>query len=402
MDRLTNTVNNLSPTEVAMNKELLSNLNLASSELLGKKIISLMRIAILKHQGIGKENILPEPIKLNYTIGCLAYSNDGKRIALTPWNPPSNNIFIFDAEKGQLLATLPYQKHITSISFSHDDKKIISTHDSYQNNLIVWDAINYTLLDHLHGHADRVETATFSPDDKIIVSASYGDQDNLIVWKWDTSRGTYIKEQSLSGHQHGVRTVDISHDGKHIISGPLRDCSILLRNTEDYTIEDRLIYKTDDWTCSRGISLLKFSPNDINIIALYAYDPVLWNAKTRKIQYTMRQAHSPASTFSPDSNIIALARANNHGDIALYHTQTGEKICDIKQQNLSLSLSGNLLISSMHFINNGNTLAISTRNNKKPLLMINLLKTKEQEMLDKLKKQPLLDQITTLSIFNAI
>ena len=67
----------------------------------------------------------------------------------------------------------------------------LATRDSEQT-VRVWDVASWSERFALNGHADRVTSITFSPDEKFIVTASSGDQERIHVWSM--LNGTIVRK----------------------------------------------------------------------------------------------------------------------------------------------------------------------------------------------------------------
>lgn len=388
MHVLTDALNNFSLTEILKNKELINELNQSLSEHLSQKIISNLKIAILKQHGIGKENILPATIKLKTRIAQIAFSYDGKYVALTYGDPdvvPLDTVFVFNVETGKELAALPHQGQIHSICLSDNHQRIAIVND---NNVIVFDTIKYTQLDSF-SHSAATRDALFGPDNETIFSFSRNNQNNIIVWKWNADGSKYTQEQSLTDPHGQVDMIDISKDGRCFISGSRSDKSITLWNASDYKIEGQLTAYHN----VKAIDLLKLSPDSTKIIAVHRdHTMILWDVKKQSIQHVFSKEEVIGfATFSPDSSVIASGSFKfKKGIIALWNASTGEKMCEFDSQYQ--------FIDSLYFVNNGNTLAVKAGNlTTATLLMIDLFTKKQQEFLKKLETISLFDQIITAS-----
>jgi WD40 repeat protein len=90
---------------------------------------------------------------------------------------------------------------VTSVAFSHDDKRVASA--SSDQTVKIWDAASGKCLQTLQGHADSVTSVAFSHDDKRVASASY----DRTVKIWDAASG-----KCLQAVQVGRILKDISFD----------------------------------------------------------------------------------------------------------------------------------------------------------------------------------------------
>jgi WD40 repeat protein len=88
---------------------------------------------------------------------------------------------------------------------------------SYQQSIqlffVVWDLETGILLHSLEGHTDRVTAVEITPDGKQIVSGS----SDKTIKVWDLQSGHLLC--SLEGHTGSVSDVAITPDGEQIVSG---------------------------------------------------------------------------------------------------------------------------------------------------------------------------------------
>ncbi|MFN0204403.1 MAG: WD40 repeat domain-containing protein, partial [Bacteroidia bacterium] len=118
---------------------------------------------------------------------------------------------VLNCETGKLILTLQgHSRDVTSISFSPDGRKIISS--SEDDTSKIWDAETGKLLLDLRGHTSVVASAEFSLDGEKVVTASW---DNTIK-VWDSETGELLA--NLQGHTDDVLMARFSSDGKKIYS----------------------------------------------------------------------------------------------------------------------------------------------------------------------------------------
>ena len=119
------------------------------------------------------------------------------------------------------------------------------------------------------GHSRSVTTVAFSPDGKHIASGSW---DNTIML-WDAITGDYKK--TLSGHLSSVDVVAFSPDGKHMASGfwdgmvKLWDVAGALKPSKylGNTINSHMEYRSErEIKISQIITSLRYSENGQKII----------------------------------------------------------------------------------------------------------------------------------------
>jgi len=100
---------------------------------------------------------------------------------------------------------------VNSVAFSSNGGCIVS--GSWDNSVLVWDALTGEGQLLLNGHTDWVNSVAFSSDGSHIVSGSW---DNS-VWVWDALMGEEML--LLNGHTQSVNSVAFSSNGSHIVSG---------------------------------------------------------------------------------------------------------------------------------------------------------------------------------------
>lgn len=196
-----------------------------------------------------------------YSIGCLAWTPDSKRLATTCYTPDSSPILIWDVASGARLASLAdHTEVVVSAAFSDDGMMLASgSYDStvrlwglttsgewrclevlrapakissvawgemecpclvsgdHANTVRIWHSVTGACLDALHGHTDIVSTVDWCPVDQYVASGSH---DNT-VRVWSTVGGECLK--TLKGHTDTVLSVAFSPDGRLLASGSYDD-----------------------------------------------------------------------------------------------------------------------------------------------------------------------------------
>ncbi|EFJ44957.1 hypothetical protein VOLCADRAFT_118543, partial [Volvox carteri f. nagariensis] len=86
---------------------------------------------------------------------CLAFSRDGAYLAAGERSPQSPEILVWEVSSSRCLQTLKGHKHgIGSIAFSQDGRLLVSTGESYDGQLCVWDWQAGVLLARQHTQAE--------------------------------------------------------------------------------------------------------------------------------------------------------------------------------------------------------------------------------------------------------
>ena len=148
---------------------------------------------------------------------CLAWSSDGKRLALGStfdktvrvWDVTTKKfVRAYEVELGTVLA----------VAFAKDGAVLAAgTPQRDRDGLIVLDATTGKPLQTLKGHKDTVEAVAFSTDATVLVSGGY----DATIRLWNLADGT--ETAALKGHKRGVRSVSMSNDGKRLASSNDRE-----------------------------------------------------------------------------------------------------------------------------------------------------------------------------------
>src|SRR5690606_25502686 len=101
--------------------------------------------------------------------------------------------------------------HVYCTAFSSAGDRLLGCGD---RGLRVWDVKTGELLHELNGHEGYTQWATFAPDDRHLISGGWQDRSIAI---WDAQTGEV--QRRLTGHTAGVVRIDVSADGKRILSG---------------------------------------------------------------------------------------------------------------------------------------------------------------------------------------
>ncbi|KLO15554.1 WD40 repeat-like protein [Schizopora paradoxa] len=172
-------------------------------------------------------------------VTCIAYANDGKRIAT---GTRSGSITIWDAQSGAPKLYIAGGEHhaVRHIRFSNDHSVIAST-NVVGSNIVVWDALSGVKQKTLEGHSDIVNGLDFKPSptvDHILASAS---QDTSIrIWDVVSGRSllqvpvldpvslSAVPVRSIAFHPSGDRMFSTSDDQTirlwHSVSGSQMWC----------------------------------------------------------------------------------------------------------------------------------------------------------------------------------
>jgi len=140
------------------------------------------------------------------TVNCVAFSQDGKRIAS---GSDDKTIRVWDA--GRAMRDFAAATETYGVAFSHDGKLLLS---GGRDRLVrLWDLETGKQIRTFEGHTDSVRTVAFSPNGKWAASA--GDDKSVRIWNVATGE----EKTALTGHTAAITSLAWSTDGKRLLSG---------------------------------------------------------------------------------------------------------------------------------------------------------------------------------------
>jgi WD40 repeat protein len=241
--------------------------------------------------------------------GSIAFSPNGKYVVTG-----SNDklVKIYDIETGKKIQTFSgHIKDVNTVIFSHNGKNIIS--GGSDKSIRFWNFDTGKEIKTLGvQRTSRVEDVKFSSDGKKIITC--GDKTIKI---WDITTGQQARV--LKGHNSYVRAIDISRDGKKIVSGG-SDKSIRIWNAES-GVELKSISHVQD------ITELAFSPDGKRFaIASDDINPKIFDAVTGSEikSFKGQTGIIQAIAYSPDGKNIVSASFDN--SVKIWDIETGNSI----------------------------------------------------------------------------
>lgn len=145
--------------------------------------------------------------------GSVAFNGDGSRFVtggVRHMGSQGNEVKIWDTPTGDVVRTLKTHGAVRCVAFSNDGSRIAA--GTYQKNVLVWDAHTGTKLVELKGHTSNVNSVAFSADGTRLVTGA-GDS---TVRVWDVRTGTTVAERK--GHSGAVTSVAFSTDGMQLLT----------------------------------------------------------------------------------------------------------------------------------------------------------------------------------------
>ncbi len=235
-------------------------------------------------------------------VWSMMYSPDGIHIVSGSFD---RTVRIWDAVSGEELKVLRgHEDRVWSVAFDPSGRRIIS--GSYDGSVRVWDVETGNELMTLLGHDDCVETVACSPDGKRIIS---GSGDNTIK-VWDAETGEEV--MTLLGHNAIVEEVLYSSDGQLIISGSW-DNTVKVWNALTGVEMMTLRHKSRVWSVdisSDGRRIISGSGDGSE-----DYTLTVWDVATGTEVMTLKPGKIRSIKFSPDDRTIAVDSYDSVEDI---------------------------------------------------------------------------------------
>lgn len=149
-------------------------------------------------------------------VQALAWSPDGKTLAVGGINSTGKVLRLFDAHSGEARGDLlGHTDGVLSIRFNAAGTQLLTS--GYDNTARIWDLATLKELRALRGHSWWVWSARWSPDERSVVTA--GHDGKCIVW--DLASVNNDKPETLAlftGHTGPVYAASWSPDGQRIAS----------------------------------------------------------------------------------------------------------------------------------------------------------------------------------------
>jgi WD40 repeat protein/DNA-binding SARP family transcriptional activator len=161
-------------------------------------------------------------------VRTVAFSPDGRR-AISGGG--DGEVILWNLEKGEVLARFnAHTAGVNDIAFSPDGRTALSV--GTDGAITLWDLFNATQVNRFGGHETAVLDVAYTPDGKYFVSASglfdpaasIVEEDSLRLWNLES--GEQIG--SLDWHIGDMFQMDVSPDGRRVLSGHMTDDSLRL------------------------------------------------------------------------------------------------------------------------------------------------------------------------------
>jgi WD40 repeat protein len=263
----------------------------------------------------------------NIIASTAAFSPDAKYLAAAQ----AGTAYVWEVATGRQHSLLQHEKSVTTIGFSHDGKRIVTT--SYDNTIQLWRLGEQNPVI-LRGHEAAVVSATFNRDDSLLVTTSY--DGTARVWRvgpqpeslhvlragFQTAVSSDLASLGVDARPmqngaltpYGVLNAAFSPDGKYVVTAGadktacVWDAATGARLTPDASVLtlDAVMWHTDE------INSATFSPDGRYIVTASrdktarVWDVGQWQ-RMQKWSYTELRGHLNTlggAIFSPDNKLV--------------------------------------------------------------------------------------------------
>ncbi len=221
----------------------------------------------------------------------VAFSPDGRRLAMPePWQG-RGRVHIWDLEKGQeLICKGDLRTMVASVAFSPDGRWLVAA--AMDRCAHLWDAGTGERAATLQGHEGGVYDARFSPDGRRVVTTS--DDDTVRVWEVPGGRQTLV----LRKEGAALRSASFSPDGRRLLTG-----------TEGLQKRNSMGNQGWTWDAETGKEQAAFgSPQSLSRV------PLAWSPDGRRV-------------LAPVPPAGGLGNGKAHPLICLCDAATGREVC---------------------------------------------------------------------------
>ena len=197
------------------------------------------------------------------------------------------------------LTFFEHQSLITDLEMSHDGRWMVTSDEG--GVVLVWDAQNFSVKQHLTGHTAGVTAVYYAPDETRLLTTS-GDTTAII---WDLETGAAL--QRLQGHTQSVLGGDWSPDNTKVLTFGL-DGAALIWDAATGVVLARMAHgvpvRAADWSPD---GMVIVTGADDGLARVWSADGNLLRTFDGHLQTAQeeREIAVTALAFSPDGNLIA-------------------------------------------------------------------------------------------------
>jgi len=258
-------------------------------------------------------------------VTAVAFSPDGK-FAVT--GSADKSIKLWEVATGrEIRSYLGNSGDITFLTFSQTGKHLASIDLNY--SLKIWEVASSKEIRTIALPDDKIISATFSPDGNIITGSK---ENHAILWDFET--GKEIRRfnpvpRNLTIQKNfkypTAKTVQISHDGKRLLTGSNDRTAILF---DFFSGEEIRKFKGDKNSCTSCLISAQFSP-DAKQLTIGNWDTIfIWDVETGEKIKPMegKKGRYGSVIFSGDGKYLI---SSLYKDCLIWNAHTGKLVIKI-------------------------------------------------------------------------
>lgn len=217
---------------------------------------------------------------------------------------------VWDVPSGRQVLSLDNMMEVTSVAFSLNGKRALSTTKSGDIN--IWNLPVGDQSKSLKGHTGKVTEATFVKNGKYVLSASA----DSTVRLWNVETG--LMEKIYAGHPNVVNDISVSPDNNYFVSAS-DDGNVLMWEM----MTEQLVGVFDGH--KGAVNAVAYSPRGNYVVSGGDDGKVKkWNASTAKeeLEFSLHSSNVNSLAVSPDG--LTVVSGSNNGFVYVWDAYSGD------------------------------------------------------------------------------
>jgi len=258
-------------------------------------------------------------------VTAVAYSPDGK---FTVTGSADKTIKLWEVATGrEIRSYLGNSGDITFLTFDQTGKYLASIDQDH--SLKIWEVASSKEIRTIEIPDDRIISTTFSPDGNIITGSK---ENHAILWDFET--GKEIRRfnpvpRDLTIQKNfkypTAKTVQISHDGKRLLTGSNDRTAILF---DFFSGEEIRKFKGDKNSCTSCLISAQFSQDAKQLTIGNCDSIIIWNVETGEkiVRMEGKKGRYGSASFSSDGKYLI---SSLYKDCLVWNVRTGKLVIKI-------------------------------------------------------------------------
>lgn len=250
-------------------------------------------------------------------VRAIAYSPDGEQLVSASTD---RKVILWNAVDGSILHTMEgHNQPVLAVDYSPDGQFVASGDNG--GAVILWDAETGSRVFDLSGHSGSIQAVTFSPDSTQLATAS---TDGTVIL-WGVETGEQIRQ--FEGDNGAMLAVDFSPDGQRLATGSL-DGTITFWNIEDGE-------SVMQWEAHSGsVRAVAYSPDGQQLASGGEDNAVkLWDSQTGESIRTFNGHSNQVLSVAFNSQGTQLVSGSEDSTLRLWDVATGQNLRVYRSQN---------------------------------------------------------------------